>query len=124
MSNPNNFRLKELVPKEDQEQMIVATWLSKNNILFYHTPNGGKRNMLEAVKFKRMGVKAGVPDICIPLARGGYHGAYGELKRRSGGVLSEAQEFWLAELSRQGYYVFVGNGADEFIQHVKNYLGA
>jgi VRR-NUC domain-containing protein len=120
--NASSFRLTPVVKKEDQEQIIVATWLTKNNIPFYHIPNGGRRNMLEAIKFKRMGVKAGIPDICVPVARSGYHGLYGELKRVSGGVVSEAQEYWLAELKRQGYYVFVGNGADEFIQHVKKYM--
>jgi hypothetical protein len=122
--NVSNFRLKPNIPKEDYEQIVVATWLSKSNIPFYHIPNGGRRNMLEALKFKRMGVKAGIPDICIPVARKGYHGAYGELKRLVGGRVSEAQEYWMEELKRQGYYVFVGKGADEFIQQVKNYLGA
>jgi hypothetical protein len=120
--HPHNFHLKELVPKEDDEQIIVATWLTKNNVLFYHIPNGGRRNWLEGLKFKRMGVKAGVPDICIPVAASGYHGAYGELKRRVGGKVSEAQELWLAALKRNGYYTFVANGADEFIKHVQNYL--
>ncbi len=120
--NPNNFRLKPYQPKEDQEQIVVATWLTRNNIIFYHIPNGGRRNFLEGLKFKRMGVKAGIPDICIPVARKGFHGAYGELKRLVGGRVSEQQEWWLAELKRQGYYVFIGHGADEFIQHVKNYM--
>lgn len=124
VGNPNNFRLKPFQPKEDQEQIVIATWLAKSNIPFYHIPNGGRRNMLEALKFKRMGVKAGIPDICIPVARKGYHGAYGEVKRRVGGVVSESQAYWMEELRRQGYYVFVGNGADEFIEHVKNYMGA
>ncbi len=110
------------MPKEDQEQIVVATWLTKNNIVFYHIPNGGKRHMLEAIKLKRMGTKAGIPDICIPMARKGYHGLYGELKRKVGGQVSEVQEYWLEELKRQGYYVFVGRGSDDFIQHVKNYM--
>jgi|SRR5579862_3876897 len=118
----SNFKLKVLVPKEDQEQIVVATWLSKNNIPFYHIPNGGRRNMLEAIKFKRMGVKAGIPDICVPVARKGYHGLYCELKRRSGGVISEQQAYWLEELRLQGYYVFVSNGADDAITKVKTYL--
>lgn len=108
---------------EDQEQAIVANWLDAHKILFYHIPNGGKRDIREAVKFKRIGVKAGVPDICIPLARKCYHGAYGELKRKVGGVVSVAQAYWMEELRRQGYYVFIGKGADEFIEHVKYYLG-
>lgn len=110
------------MPKEDQEQIVVATWLEKNNILFYHIPNGGARSLQEGVKFKRMGVKPGIPDICVPMARKGYHGLYGELKRKTGGVLSDNQAYWLDTLKRQGYYVFVAKGADAFIVEVKNYL--
>jgi hypothetical protein len=122
--NPSKFHLKVNETPEAYEQVVAATWLEKNNILFYHIPNGGRRNMLEAVKFKRMGVKAGVPDLCIPLARKGYHGLYIELKRVSGGSVSEAQRYWLEELQRQGYDVFVAKGADELIKYVKNYIGA
>ena len=97
-------------------------WLTKNKIPFYHIPNGGKRSMLEAIKFKRLGVKAGIPDICIPVARSPYHGLYIELKRRFGGVVSEAQAYWLEELRLQGYYVCVAKGADEAIKIVQYYF--
>lgn len=121
-NSSSNFKLKVQVPKEDQEQSILANWLDKNKILFYHVPNGGSRNLIEAVKLKRMGVKAGVPDICIPVARKGHHGLYCELKRRAGGVVSESQAYWLEQLKLQGYYVFVAKGADEAIKCIKNYM--
>lgn len=35
------------------------------DVFWFHCPNGGMRNKAEAAMFKRMGVKAGVPDICI-----------------------------------------------------------
>lgn len=35
-----------------------------------HVPNGGKRGKAEAGRFKAMGVKAGVPDIPLPLRNG------------------------------------------------------
>ena len=110
-------------PYEDQEQIVAATWLDKNNILYYHCPNGGKRNYAEAVKFKAMGVKAGVPDLCIPIARGSHHGLYIELKRQSGGVLSDAQKWWRDQLIKNGYAWFEAHGAQELIDHVKKYLG-
>lgn len=110
-------------PTEVQEQVIAATWLSKMNIIFYHVPNGGYRDYLEAVKFKRMGVKAGVPDICIPIARKGHHGLYIELKRVRGSSISDTQKWWLDELKRQGYDVFVAKGAADLIEYVKNYMG-
>lgn len=39
-----------------------------------------KRDKATAVALKRQGVKAGVPDICLPVARNGYHGLHIELK--------------------------------------------
>lgn len=98
------------IPTEEQDQIKLATWLDKNNILFYHVPNGGSRHAWEAVKFKRMGTKRGVPDICVPISNKGYHGLYIELKRVSGGVLSTEQCDWLNKLKDNGYLAKVCNG--------------
>jgi hypothetical protein len=34
--------------------------------MMFHIPNGGSRNKLEAANLKKQGVRAGVPDICLP----------------------------------------------------------
>ena len=53
--------------------MSVMDWARWNqNVhpeleLLYHCPNGGSRNKAEAVKLKQMGVKAGIPDLCLPV---------------------------------------------------------
>src|SRR5699024_826416 len=44
-------------------------------------PNGGARNIVVARKLKAEGVQRGVPDLCLPVPRGPYHGLYIELKR-------------------------------------------
>lgn len=121
-ASSSNFRLKSQVPYEYQEQIVAANWLTKNNIPFYHIPNGGRRNAIEGAKFKAMGVKPGIPDICVIVAKNGFHGLYIELKRKVGGDVSEMQKYWMWELRRQGYDVFVANGADELIKYVQNYL--
>lgn len=41
--------------------------------LLYHIPNEGKRSLKEGARMKAEGLKAGVPDLCLPVARGGYH---------------------------------------------------
>lgn len=48
--------------------------------MLYHIPNGGSRNKIEAANLRRQGVRSGVPDLCLPVARGNYHGLYIELK--------------------------------------------
>lgn len=57
---------------EDTEQINVVSWAGWNMNRYpelkwlFHVPNGGSRNKQEAVKFKQMGVKAGVSDLCLP----------------------------------------------------------
>lgn len=112
----------EKMLSEDQEQTLLATWLAKQGIKFYAIPNGGSRAMFEALKFKRTGVKAGVPDICIPIMSGGHGALYIELKRKKGGRVSEAQQEWLAYLSEAGYYCSVCHGFEAARDVVLYYL--
>lgn len=48
--------------------------------LIFAIPNGGARHPAVAAKLKAEGVKAGVPDLFLPVARHGYHGMFIELK--------------------------------------------
>ena len=68
-------------------------------------------------------MKAGVPDIFLPVASGIYHGLFIEMKRAKGGTVSEAQNEWITRLIRQGYAVLVCHGADEAICMIREYLG-
>ena len=65
-------------------------------------PNGGKRSIGLAVKLKREGVKSGVPDLCLPVARKGFTGLWVEMKK-PGGTTSPAQAHWLAALAMHGH---------------------
>ena len=80
--------------------------------LMMHIPNGGYRKPSEAARFRALGVRAGVPDILLPVARGGYHGLWIELKRRRGGRVSDEQSGWLDALKRQGYACAVCHGLE------------
>lgn len=117
------FKLKMQIPKEDYEQICLATWLDRKGILYTASANGGSRYMAEAVKLKRMGVKKGYPDITIPIARKGYHGLYIELKRVSGGILSPEQKMWLAKLNAEGNLALRANGFQEAANIIEDYLG-
>ena len=88
----------------------------------FAVPNGGSRNKIEAANLKRQGVKAGVPDIFLPLPRNGFHGLFIEMKTK-GNKCSEAQNGYIAEMALQGYKVAVCYGADEAINEIKSYLG-
>lgn len=117
------------VPTEAQEQMTLFHGLKckAENIpklkLLYHVPNGGSRHKAEAGRLRAEGVKAGVPDLCLPVARGGFHGLYIELKRRRGGRASDLQITWMEELMRQGYCVALCEGWERAADTIMQYLG-
>ncbi len=105
-----------LVPSESVEQTRLFQWARMQSgyypelNLLYHIPNGGSRNRLEAANLKQQGVKAGVPDLCLPVARGDSHGLYIEMKRLSGGRVSKEQTEWMDALMAEGYTVALCRG--------------
>ena len=89
--------------------------------LMFHIPNGGSRNKLEAANLKKQGVKAGVPDLFLPVSRGGYHGLFIELKYGKNKP-SEKLTVWLNNLNDQGFAVAVCYGCDEASEKILKYL--
>ena len=117
-----------VIPLEEIEQEHVFLWASMEEraypelAMLYAIPNGGKRAIKTAVALKKQGVKRGVPDMCLPVARGGYHGLYVELKRQKGGTVSDEQREWIAALNTQGYKAIICHGAEEAIEQIRGYL--
>ena len=93
---------------EATEQEALMQWAAVQTArypelqLLHHIPNGGTRRPAEAAHLKAMGVKPGVPDMCLPVARGGKHGLYIEMKCGKG-RLSAPQKKMIAALTEQGY---------------------
>jgi hypothetical protein len=116
-------KANSIAGKESEEQIKLVCWMKKEDILFYHIPNGGYRNKKEAYSLKAQGLQPGVPDLCLPIPRGKYHSLYIELKRASGGVLSHPQRWWLEQLNGNGHKAVVANGflaAQKIIQEYLN----
>lgn len=113
---------------EDDEQIALFQWaeLAQRRYpelaLLHHIPNGGQRHPATAARLKKMGVKRGVPDICLPAARGGYAGLYIELKVGRN-TPSRAQKYWLDELTQNGYRAVVCRGAEEARDEILQYIG-
>lgn len=74
-----------------------------------HVANGGRRGKLEAVRFKRMGVQSGVPDLLIWSPKGHF---LVEVKAAKGAV-SPAQKAFIADLQDLGFDVAIVRSADE-----------
>lgn len=89
--------------------------------LLFAIPNGGARHVVVAKKLKDEGVLAGVPDLFLPVARGGYHGLFIELKRQ-GGRLSEAQRNMIGKLETQNYAIVICYDLSQAIEAINDYL--
>lgn len=69
--------------------------------LIYHVPNEGKRTKTFAALLRALGLKKGVPDLHLPVARGKWHSLYIEMKAEGGKPTIE-QSQWLCKLTAQG----------------------
>ena len=119
--------MKPNLSSEDNEQMLLFQWaaIAKNQYpeleLMYHVPNEGKRSTVTGSRFKQMGLKPGVPDIVLPVARGGYTGLYIEMKYGKNKV-TENQSRWLDMLKREGNQTAVCYNFEEAKEVITKYL--
>ena len=117
---------------EHAEQVAVIDWC------FYHlaqypeldllfaVPNGamlggGKMGAIRMSSLKAEGLRPGVCDLCLPVARRGFHGAFIEMKTETG-TLSENQKEFINAVERQRYFTAVCYGADDAIKTLEWYL--
>lgn len=113
---------------EDAEQKAVFDWAAYFPVLrwLHAIPNGGMRDPREAARLKAQGVKPGVCDIFLPIARRDYHGLYIEMKRdtKSGPARpTPKQSEFMAYANDEGYLAVVCYGADEAIEKIRWYMG-
>ncbi|WP_054926160.1 VRR-NUC domain-containing protein [Pseudomonas sp. NBRC 111142] len=116
------------VDREGQEQVALMQELQlrypQAYKLIYHVPNGGHRHKLVAAKLKGQGVKAGVPDLVLPMARGGYFGLYIEFKAKPpfDAEVSPSQDAYIHALNAQGYLAIVCRGSIDAVEAIRAYL--
>jgi hypothetical protein len=115
-------------PKDEfQHQENVINWSLIHRdeypelALLHSVPNGGSRNKIEAVNLKRTGLKPGVPDLDLPVARGRYHGLRIEMKDDEG-TESAKQIWWREKLTEQGYFSTVCHGWESACRAIEWYL--
>jgi len=119
---------KPPVPTEYDEQSALMEWAelaSKKypELRWLHSiPNGAFVNIVTAVKLKKSGVKKGIPDLCLPVSRGGFHGLYVELKRVKGGRVDPEQAECHLFLGNAGYRVAVCKGWEAAKATILDYL--
>jgi hypothetical protein len=120
---------------EHDEQRNLFSWAEWQSLvwpelaLMFAIPNGGHRHKATAAKMKAEGVKAGVPDIFLPVM---VRSKYGELGVYSGLFIemkfgknkpTKKQREWLEALRGQNYYATVCYSAQEAREVIADYLG-
>jgi ADP-heptose:LPS heptosyltransferase len=121
----------EYESSEEEEQIALFRWISyaQNFLpelqLLYHIPNGGYRSTTEAKRFKAAGVKAGIPDLHLPVARvvngKRYNSLYIELKVGKN-TPSKQQKEVISKLKEAGNAVVVCYGSEQAQQALSEYL--
>jgi len=110
---------------EDDIQAAFFTWVSlelpKLDKLIFAVPNGGKRNVKEAKRFKQQGVKKGISDIVCLVSNGEYTCLCLECKTEEG-EQSEDQKAFEKQITEAGGLYDVFRSAEEGVKKLRNYL--
>lgn len=95
--------------------------------LFAINNNAGSGDEIRGARAKMAGVKSGVGDTFLPVARHGVHGLFIELKQRKyktrkGGGLSPEQVDFYGDIRADDYGYVVAYGWEEAAEILKLYL--
>lgn len=145
--------MKNLIATEEQEQIALFQWIETQPAIrnfIFAIPNGGLRNKAVASKLKKQGVKAGIPDIFMPVPlyasqfKCSEHknirdcekyrcikvefdsimikaGLFIELKRKKASKVTDQQKEWLLRLENFSYEVAICYGWEEARDIILNY---
>lgn len=105
--------MKNLSEYEIQCKLVkYLEFLQKKDkiVLFTAIPNSTFSGIIQRVKNKKMGVRAGVPDLFI---LGHNHSLWLEIKREKDGMLSYEQQIWISALNTNGEPAQVAYGYQE-----------
>lgn len=117
-----------LIPLEEEEQASLFDWADR---MLHRYPelgwmfavnNGLRLRPAVALRARKAGTRKGVADVCLPAARGGYHGLWVEMKRLTGGRLEPEQRAFGEAMLRQGYLYKVCRGWEQARAEIEAYL--
>ena len=102
--------MKQHISSEHSEQVGFCQWFSYKypGVVMFSIPNGELRAKSVAVRLKKEGLTRGVPDLFIPSWK-----LFVEMKRSSGGKVSDEQFKMMMYLKECGYDCIIGYGAED-----------
>lgn len=126
---------------EDTHQAALVRWSKSQKLpaldyveldskvidYLYAIPNGGKRNLREAVRLKAQGVKSGVSDLHLALPMFGKCGLWIEMKKpivkgQAKPSVSLSQRQWLKRMEKAGYVAVACFGWEEAKEAILDYI--
>lgn len=122
-----NKVMKKRQSPEFDEQKALFEWAERVQRLYpqlklmHASLVGVNLTVTQRARAKAMGVKAGIPDIFLPVARNGFHGLYIQLKAKNGRA-SEVQIETIKDLEAEGYCAEICWGWLEAADLIVDYL--
>lgn len=116
------------IESQIQQTIVAGVRLHPLGHLLFAIPNGFKisgtptQRRAKGARWKREGLTPGVSDLCLPVARFGWHGLFVEVKEPVNGRLSKAQKVFQADVTAQGYLCYVVDNAQDGIDLIFEYL--
>jgi hypothetical protein len=107
---------KQPCPLETDEQIAFVTIFYRMfpGVRIFAIPNGTRASIRAAIKAKKEGVSAGVPDLYIPAWK-----VWVEMKRQHGSTTSPEQKDWHNYLKGLGDKVIIGKGWSDALAQIK-----
>lgn len=120
--------MSELIPTEHEEQQALFQWartmIARHPELdiMYALTNGAQRSRGGHRHMYAEGMKKGMPDVCLPCARGPWHAMYIEMKRIEGDGPTDDQFKRMLSLEENGNLAIWCRGWEDARLAIIDYL--
>lgn len=110
---------------EETLQEKCVEWFDRNypclRLLLHHSPNEGRRSVVEGAHLKASGMRTGFPDLALLMPSGEWSWLAMEFKSK-GGRMTEAQKEYAAYLPKHGVLHRVIRSFEEFTSLIRGYV--
>jgi len=117
------WRIMQFIESNNQKKFVNWLRITHPELdgLWCAVPNGGKRDVREAVRLKQEGVRKGWPDFQLMYPNSFFSGLFLEFKAGTNKPSKDQKEV-IEKLESVGYCVFVVYSYDEAREKLEKYL--